>query len=69
MVVSLIYGTGVSIPTGVVVERCMIVLAYLGSQCTKFHAVRWMFRFLRPFIWSRVMDATASMHQILCADL
>jgi hypothetical protein len=32
----------------------MIVLVYLGSQCTKFHADGWTCWFLRPFIWSCV---------------
>jgi hypothetical protein len=32
----------------------MIILAYLGSQSTKFHAAGWTCWFLRPFIWSRV---------------
>jgi hypothetical protein len=32
----------------------MIVLAYLGCQCAKFHTAGWMFDFLRPFIWSHV---------------
>jgi hypothetical protein len=31
-----------------------IVLAYLGSLCTKFHAVGWTCWFLRPFIWSGI---------------
>jgi hypothetical protein len=32
----------------------MIVLAYLGSHCTEFHAAGWTYWFLRPFIWYRV---------------
>jgi hypothetical protein len=32
----------------------MIVLAYHGSRCTKFHAAGWTCGLLRPFIWSRV---------------
>jgi hypothetical protein len=32
----------------------MIVLAYLGSQCTKFNIAGWTCYFLCPFIWSRV---------------
>jgi hypothetical protein len=54
----------------------MIVLAYLGSRCTKFHAAGWACRFLRPFIWCRVsglcdfaMDSTKEQHQILCIPL
>jgi hypothetical protein len=34
----------------------MIVLAYLRSQYTKFHAYAQMCCFLRPFIWSGVSD-------------
>jgi hypothetical protein len=42
--VSIISGTGAAIYTAVVVARCksISVLAYLGSQCSKFHAVGWM---------------------------
>jgi hypothetical protein len=39
----------------------MIVLAYLGSQCTKFYAAGWLADLLCPFIWSRcnfAMDLT-----------
>jgi hypothetical protein len=39
---------------GRVMQRLMILLAYLGSQCTKFHAVGWTCWFLRPFISSRL---------------
>jgi hypothetical protein len=35
----------------------MIVLAYLGSQCAKFHAIGWTCWFLTSFIWSHVSDA------------
>jgi hypothetical protein len=35
-------------------QRYVIVLAYLGRRCTKFHIVGWKQSFLRPFIWSRV---------------
>jgi hypothetical protein len=31
----------------------MIVLAYLASQCTKFHQLSGRADLLRPFIWSR----------------
>jgi hypothetical protein len=37
-----------------VMERQMIVLAYLGGQCTKFHTAGWPCWFLRPFIWGCV---------------
>jgi hypothetical protein len=32
----------------------MIVLAYVGSQCTKFQGAGWRCRFLCPFIWNHV---------------
>jgi hypothetical protein len=50
----------------------MIVLAYIGSQCTKFHAAGGPSDFLRPFIWSHVslcdfaIDLTNEQHHILC---
>jgi hypothetical protein len=34
-------------------QRKMLVLDYLGSQCTKFYAAGWRFWYLRPFNWSR----------------
>jgi hypothetical protein len=60
-------------------SRAMILLAYLGSQCTKFHSAGWKRRiFSRPFIWSRVSGlmrfrngcnkGMANVHQILCDD-
>jgi hypothetical protein len=36
------------------IQRYMIVLAYLWSQCTKVYAAGWMCWFLHNFIWSRV---------------
>jgi hypothetical protein len=68
-------------------KRYMIVLVYLGSQCTKFHADGWACSFFKVgivrsrtkghgvcvcvCIWSSVwchfaMDASASVHKILC---
>jgi hypothetical protein len=58
------------------IEWQTIVLAYLGSQCTKFQAAPWNADFLRPFIWNHASGPmqfhdgsnkqTASVHQILC---
>jgi hypothetical protein len=31
----------------------MVVLAYLGNQCTEVHAAGWTCWLLRPFLWSR----------------
>jgi hypothetical protein len=36
------------------IRRCMIVLANLWGQCTKFHATGGCTECLRPFIWSSV---------------
>jgi hypothetical protein len=54
----------------------MVVLAYLWSQCTKYHTAGWMCWFLLPFILSRVSGLmrlrdgsdkrTARKRQILC---
>jgi hypothetical protein len=40
---------------GRAIKRQIIVLAYLVTQFTKFHAVDWKCWFLHSFIWSRVM--------------
>jgi hypothetical protein len=55
-VVSTVSGTDAAICTAVVMQRQTIVLAYLGSQCTKFHTVGWMcwffmFFYLESCIW------------------
>jgi hypothetical protein len=54
-------------------QRQIIVLAHLESQCTNFHVAGWTCRFLRPFIWCRVsgrwdfaMDPAKEQHHILC---
>jgi hypothetical protein len=52
--VSIIQGTGAAIYTAVVVARCKVVPACLGSQYTKLYAVGRTCWFLRNFIWRRV---------------
>jgi hypothetical protein len=49
----------------------MVVEAYLGSQCTKFHASGWMCWFLRPFIWRRAISLRnrQSVCNKFCANL
>jgi hypothetical protein len=37
-------------------QQQMIVLTYLGSQCTKCHEAGWTCRFLSRFVWSRLSD-------------
>jgi hypothetical protein len=52
-VVSIISGTRAAIYTTVVVamqRKIIVVLAYLGSQCTKFHAAGWTCWLWCPFI-------------------
>jgi hypothetical protein len=51
----------------------MIVLAYLGSQCTTFHAAGWPCGFFTSFCLESCMrfrdgsgTGTASVHQLLC---
>jgi hypothetical protein len=40
----------------------MIVLTYIGSQCTKFHTAGWICWFLCPFVW--VMSGSMWFHDV-----
>jgi hypothetical protein len=50
------------------IQRYMIVLAYLGSQCTIFHAAEWTSLYGVVYLaWCNfAMDPTEEQHQILC---
>jgi hypothetical protein len=55
----------------IVIEWYVIVLTYLGRQCSKFHEPGWTCWFLMSFVWSRVCDFTmdpikTENDQILC---
>jgi hypothetical protein len=65
LLLSIIFGTGV-------MQTQVIVLAYLESQCTKFHATGWMYWFLCfyvHFIWCDISMVQRQICPRVCANL